>query len=44
MLSTRSFALILGIGFLAPTILKAEVTTWQLGGSQPWPAKTRSVL
>ena len=36
MLSTRSFALILGIGFLAPTILKAEVTTWQLGGSRPW--------
>ena len=36
MLNTRSFALILGIGFLAPTVLKAEVTTWQLGGSQPW--------
>ena len=36
MLSTRSFALILGIGFLAPAVLKAEVTTWQLGGSQPW--------
>ena len=36
MLSTRSFALIVGIGFLAPAVLKAEVTTWQLGGSQPW--------
>ncbi len=36
MLNTRSFALILAIALLAPTVLKAEVTTWQLGGSQPW--------
>ena len=36
MMSTRSFALTIGIGLLAPAVLKAEVTTWQLGGSQPW--------
>ena len=32
MLNIRSFAL----GLLAPAVLTAEVTTWQLGGSQPW--------
>ena len=36
MLSTRNFALTIGIGLLAPVVLKAEVTTWQLGGSRPW--------
>ena len=36
MLSIRSFALATGIGLLASAALKAEVTTWQLGGSQPW--------
>ena len=33
--SIRSFGLAV-IGLLAPIALKAEVTTWQLGGSQPW--------
>ena len=32
MLNIRSLAL----GLLAPAVLTAEVTTWQLGGSQPW--------
>jgi hypothetical protein len=36
MLNTRSFALTVAIALLAPAVLKAEVTTWQLGGSQPW--------
>ena len=36
MLNIRSFALTIGVGLLAPAALKAEVTTWQLGGSQPW--------
>lgn len=34
--SIRSFGLAVSIGLLAPIALKAEVTTWQLGGSQPW--------
>ena len=36
MLNTHSFALTVAIALLAPAVLKAEVTTWQLGGSQPW--------
>ena len=36
MLNTRSFAFTVAIALLAPITLKAEVTTWQLGGSQPW--------
>ncbi len=32
----RSFWLAVSIGLLAPTAPNAEVTTWQLGGSQPW--------
>ena len=34
--SIRNFGLAVSIGLLAPIALKAEVTTWQLGGSQPW--------
>ena len=32
----RSFWLAVSVGLLAPTPPNAEVTTWQLGGSQPW--------
>ena len=32
----RSFWLAVSVGLLAPTAPNAEVTTWQLGGSQPW--------
>lgn len=32
----RRFWLAVSIGLLAPTAPNAEVTTWQLGGSQPW--------
>ena len=32
----RNFWLAVSIGLLVPTAPNAEVTTWQLGGSQPW--------
>ena len=32
----RSFWLTVSVGLLVPTAPNAEVTTWQLGGSQPW--------
>ena len=32
----RSFWLAVSVGLLVPTAPNAEVTTWQLGGSQPW--------
>ena len=35
MLSTRSLGLAAGLVLVAQAVLKAEVPTWQLGGSQP---------
>ena len=34
--NTCGLVLSIAIALLAPTASRAQITTWQLGGSQPW--------